>query len=102
MTKLDVLDGLDVIRVCVGYRIGDTVVSHPPPSVESYAEVEAVYEELPGWKESTIGVRAFDELPVNARRYLDYVQKAVDVPIDLISTGPERDQTIVLRHPFHG
>ena len=100
MTKLDVLDGFDTIRVCVGYRIGGEVATHPPLSVDAYADAEAVYEELPGWKQSTIGLRALEELPANARRYLDYVQKAVGVPIDLISTGPERDQTIVLRHPF--
>ena len=101
MTKLDVLDSLDTIRICVGYRIGGSVTHDAPLAVETYAEAEPVYEEMPGWKESTIGVRSFAALPGHARAYLDFIQNAVGVPIDLISTGPERDQTIILRHPFH-
>jgi adenylosuccinate synthase len=67
---------------------------------DGYAECEAVYEELPGWQESTVGVTAYSELPKNARRYLERLQEIVAIPLDLVSTGPERDQTIVLRHPF--
>lgn len=100
VTKLDVLDGLDIIRVCVGYRMGERVVAEPPLSLDGYAGVEPVYEELPGWRESTIGVTDYAALPVNARRYLERLESLVEVPIDIISTGPERDQTIVLRHPF--
>jgi adenylosuccinate synthase len=100
ITKLDVLDGLDTIRVCVGYRSNGIVSPEPPLSVDGYADIVPVYEELPGWDESTIGVTHYDELPANARRYLERLQALVDVPVDIISTGAEREQTILLRHPF--
>jgi len=100
MTKLDVLDGLDTIRVCVGYRNGDAVASEPPLFADAVGEVEPVYEELPGWSESTVGITSYAALPANARRYLERIEQLVGVPLDLISTGPDRDQTIVLRHPF--
>ncbi len=100
MTKLDVLDGLDVIRVCVGYRIGGKTHSEPPFVPEAGVEIEPVYEEHPGWKESTIGVTDLTALPANARAYLKRIEALVGVPLDLISTGPDRNQTIILRHPF--
>ena len=100
ITKLDVLDGLDRLSVCVGYRVQGAVTHEPPMSVEAYAGVEPVYEELPGWRESTVGVTAYGRLPHNARRYLERLESLAGVPIDMISTGPEREQTIVLRHPF--
>jgi adenylosuccinate synthase len=100
ITKLDVLDGLDTIRVCVGYRVSGHVVAEPPLSVDGYAEVDPVYEDLPGWKESTVGITEYGSLPANARKYLERLQALVNVPIDMISTGPDRDQTIVLRNPF--
>jgi adenylosuccinate synthase len=102
ITKLDVLDGLDTIRVCVGYRNGGQVTREPPLFADAFAEVEPVYEELPGWKESTVGLTTYAQLPVNARRYLERIEALVGVPLDLISTGPDRDQTIVRRHPFGG
>ena len=102
ITKLDVLDGLDTLRIGVGYRINGEVSPDPPVSVEDYAGIEPVYEELPGWRESTVGVTAYEALPANARRYLERLEALVSVPIDMISTGPEREQTIVLRHPFEG
>jgi len=102
ITKLDVLDGLDTIRVGVGYRIGGELLAQPPLSIEGYAGVEPVYEEIPGWAESTVGITEYEALPVNARRYLERLQALVNVPIGLISTGPDRDQMIVLRHPFAG
>ena len=100
ITKLDVLDGLDTIRVCIGYRIQGVVTPEPPLSGEAYADLEPVYEELPGWRESTAGVTEYDALPGNARRYLERLEALVSVPLDMISTGPEREQTILLRHPF--
>ncbi len=100
ITKLDVLDGLELIRVCVGYRIGGEVVAEPPLSLEGYAGLEPVYEELPGWRESTVGITEYSALPANARKYLARLESLVGVSIDIISTGPERAQTIVLRHPF--
>ncbi len=100
ITKLDVLDGLDTIRIAVGYRVHGEVSPEPPLSVAGYADVEPVYEELPGWRESTVGITDYEALPDNARRYLERLQVLAGVPVDLISTGPERSETIVLRHPF--
>jgi adenylosuccinate synthase len=100
ITKLDVLDGLDVIRIATGYKINGEVTPEPPLSLEGYDDIQPVYEELPGWKESTVGVTDYDALPVNARKYLERLQSLVDVPIDMISTGPDRDQTITLRQVF--
>ena len=100
ITKLDVLDGLDVIRIATGYRINGEVTPEPPLSLEGYGDIQPVYEELPGWKESTVGVTDYNALPVNARNYLERLQSLVDVPIDMISTGPDRDQTITLRQVF--
>jgi adenylosuccinate synthase len=100
VTKLDVLDGLDTLRVAVGYKIDGQVAAEPPMFVDGFAEVQPVYEELPGWKESTIGITAYEKLPLNARRYLERLQELVQVRIDMISTGPDREETIVLRHPF--
>jgi len=100
ITKLDVLDGLDTIRICVGYRIGGQLLSEPPPLADAYGEVEPVYEEVRGWEESTIGITAYDALPTNARHYLERLGTVAGAPIEMISTGPDRDQTISLRDPF--
>jgi adenylosuccinate synthase len=100
VTKLDVLDGLDTIRVCVGYKIGGKVISTPPLLAEHFGECEAQYEELPGWKESSVGITRYEQLPANARSYLEYLQALVGVPISIISTGPDRDQTIIRQNPF--
>jgi len=102
VTKLDVLDGLESIRICVGYEVGGRRLDDPPLFADGYAEVQPVYEELPGWRESTIGITEYAQLPLNAQRYLERVREVVGVPIDIVSTGPDRDQTIVLRHPFEG
>jgi adenylosuccinate synthase len=100
LTKLDVLDGLDSLQICTGYKSDGKVSKEPPMYADAFADVEPVYEEMPGWKESTIGVTSYDALPLNARNYLQRLQELAGVPIDIISTGPDRDQTIVLRHPF--
>ncbi|MEJ0087662.1 MAG: adenylosuccinate synthase [Pseudomonadota bacterium] len=100
LTKLDVLDGLDSLQICVGYKSGGVVSKEPPMYADAFADVEPVYEEMPGWKESTIGVTSYQALPQAARAYLERLQELAGVPIDIISTGPDRDQTIVLRHPF--
>jgi adenylosuccinate synthase len=100
VTKLDVLDGLETIRLCVGYRVGGETLPGPPLFADAYADVEPVYEEMPGWQDSTVGVREHHALPLNARRYLERIEQLLGVPLDLISTGADRDQTIVLRHPF--
>jgi adenylosuccinate synthase len=98
--KLDVLDGLDTIRVCINYRLHGTSIECAPAIPDVFAECEPVYEEWPGWKESTIGITDYVGLPANARRYLDRLSELVGVPADIVSTGPDRAQTIVLRDPF--
>ena len=100
LTKLDVLDGLDTLQICTGYKSDGKVSQNPPLFADAFADVEPVYEEMPGWKESTIGITSVDKLPANARAYIERLQELAGVPIDIISTGPDRDQTIVLRHPF--
>ncbi|MDB6085976.1 MAG: adenylosuccinate synthetase [Gammaproteobacteria bacterium] len=100
VTKLDVLDGLDTIRVCVGYEIDGETVLTPPLLSESFSDCQAVYEVHPGWKESTVGITRYEDLPVNARTYLERLQALVGIPITIISTGPDRDQTIVRQNPF--
>jgi adenylosuccinate synthase len=100
VTKLDVLDGLDSLRIATGYRIDGEVHEQPPLLPFRYAECEPVYETLPGWKEPTSGITDFARLPENARRYLARVEQLAGVPIDIVSTGPDRAETIVLRHPF--
>ena len=101
ITKLDVLDGVEAIKLGVGYKCEDgSTMDLLPFGAANIDHLEAIYEELPGWTESTFGVREFDKLPANARRYLDRLAEVCGVPIDMISTGPDRDETIVLRHPF--
>jgi len=95
-----VLDGLDVIRLCTGYRLDGQLYTTPPAGAEEYLQCEPVYEEIPGWKESTVGLKEYSELPGNARAYLERIQELVEVPIDIVSTGPDRSETIVLRNPF--
>ena len=100
VTKLDVLDGLDVIRLCTGYRMRGSVSVEPPLLADHYADCEPVYEDMPGWKESTVGVTADSALPAAARRYLDRIEVLAGVPLDIISTGADREHTIIRRHPF--
>jgi adenylosuccinate synthase len=100
VTKLDVLDGLDTIRVCVGYKIDGQTVLTPPLLSEHFSSAQAVYEEHPGWKENTVGITRYEDLPANARTYLERLQALVGIPINIISTGPDRDQTIVRQNPF--
>ncbi|MBI3776394.1 MAG: adenylosuccinate synthase [Gammaproteobacteria bacterium] len=100
ITKLDVLDGIDTISVCVGYRRNGVVSVTPPVGADGYTGCEPVYVDMPGWKENTVGVRKYNELPANARAYLKRIEEITETPIDIVSTGPDRDDTIVLRHPF--
>jgi adenylosuccinate synthase len=100
VTKLDVLDGLDTLRICTGYRIDGEVRDQPPMLPHRFSECEPVYETHPGWKEPTSGITEFAKLPENARRYLARMEQLAGVPIDIVSTGPDRAETIVLRHPF--
>jgi adenylosuccinate synthase len=100
ITKLDVLDGLDTVRVAVGYIVGGERRDILPVGAEALAICEPVYEEHPGWKESTVGIKSFDALPANARAYLKRLEALVGAPVALISTGADREETIVLKHPF--
>lgn len=100
LTKLDVLDGLETVKVCVGYQ-GGTTTSSSLMAVDIFDKLEPIYEELPGWSESTFGAKSLDDLPENARRYIRYIEEVVEVPVDIISTGPDREETITLRHPFN-
>jgi adenylosuccinate synthase len=100
ITKLDVLDGLDTVRVAVGYKVRGERRDILPVGAEALAICEPIYEEHPGWKESTFGVKTFADLPANAQAYLKRLETLVGAPIDIISTGPDRSETIVLRHPL--
>lgn len=100
MTKLDVLDGLETIKICVGYEIDGEPIAGLPVIVDRFADYRPVYEEMPGWSESTVGITNFDELPRNALNYLARIEELVAVPLDIVSTGPDREQTIIRRHPF--
>jgi adenylosuccinate synthase len=100
VTKLDVLDGMETVQLAIGYRVDGAPSDILPVGAEALEGCEPVYEELPGWKESTVGLTRFAQLPKAAQNYLKRIEKVCSVPIDLISTGPERAQTIVLRHPF--
>ena len=100
ITKLDVLDGLDTVRVAVGYKVRGERRDILPVGAEALAICEPIYEEHPGWKESTFGVKSFDALPTNAQTYLKRLEQLVGAPIAIISTGPDRTETIVLRNPL--
>jgi adenylosuccinate synthase len=101
VTKLDVLDGLPTVKVCTGYRRAGQPVDLLPFGAEDVAGCEPLYEELPGWSASTVGARDWSALPAEAQRYLRRLSELVGAPIDMVSTGPDRDETILLRHPFH-
>jgi adenylosuccinate synthase len=100
LTKLDVLDGMDTIKICVGYQddAGNTIGQ--PTDAEAYAALTPVYEEMPGWSESTFGAKLMAELPANAIAYVKRLEELVGAPIDIVSTGPDRIETIVLRDPY--
>jgi len=100
VTKLDVLDGLETIKICVGYRLDGGVCDVPPHLVSRYPDCEPIYEELPGWSTSTVGITDFDRLPDTARAYLRRLEEVLEIPVDMVSTGPDRDENIILRHPF--
>jgi adenylosuccinate synthase len=100
ITKLDVLDGLAEIKICVGYELNGRRIDILPLDADDIVACRPVYDSFPGWSESTFGVTAWDKLPVNARRYLERVQQFIGAPIDMVSTGPDREHTILLRHPY--
>ena len=94
------LDGLETLKVCVGYRLHGQEIDYLPAGLRDQAAVEPIYEELPGWSESTAGARSFKDLPANAVKYVGRIQELIGAPVALLSTSPERDDTILLRDPF--
>ena len=100
LTKLDVLDGLDSLKLCTGYKLHGKQVDIFPVGAEDAAACEPIYEEMPGWKYATVGAKSMDALPAAARAYVKRIEELVGVPVDMVSTGPDREETIVLRHPF--
>ena len=103
LAKLDVLDGLDVIRICIGYQDekGNRIDAFPVDAAD-YDGIEPIYEEIAGWKDSTFGAKCMEDLPANAVAYVKKLEEAVGAPIDIISTGPDRNETMILRNPFNG
>ena len=100
VTKLDVLDGLEEIKICVGYRLDDQLLDVPPLLMDRYEECKPVYEIMPGWRTPTSGVTSYDDLPEAAQDYLVRIEEIVEIPVDIISTGPGREAVILRQHPF--
>jgi adenylosuccinate synthase len=96
LTKLDVLDTMAEIKICVGYEVNGQRVETFPAVSNDLQQIKAVYETLPGWESDTLGTTSFDELPANARKYVEFLSDQIGVEIGLISTGPERDQTVIM------
>jgi adenylosuccinate synthase len=100
LTKLDVLDGFPTLRICTGYRVGDREVDYLPAGLKDQAALTPVFEELEGWSESTQGARSWKDLPAAAIKYVRRVEELIGAPVVLLSTSPERDDTIMMRDPF--
>ena len=100
ITKLDVLTGIPKLKVAVSYRLGDANIDAVPPELSALEACRPVYEEFPGWDEDIRKVRRFQDLPANTRRYLQAVEELSGTPLSIVSIGPGRDETIVMRHPF--
>lgn len=101
LTKLDVLDGVEELAVCTGYRYRGETISRLPASLTAQAEVEPIYEKHEGWSESTRGARSWAELPASAVKYIRRIEELIDAPVSMLSTSPERNDTILVRDPFH-
>jgi adenylosuccinate synthase len=100
LTKIDVLDGLEKVAICTGYRLHGKVYDYLPSHAADQAACEPIYEEMPGWNESTAGARSYADLPANAIKYIQRIQELIECPVALVSTSPERDDTILMRDPF--
>jgi adenylosuccinate synthase len=100
LTKLDVLDGFEKLRICTGYRLAGEALGHFPAGLRAQAALEPVYEEMDGWSQSTAGARATRDLPANAVKYVSRIEELIGAPVALLSTSPERDDTILMRDPF--
>ena len=102
LTKLDVLDGIERLKVCTGYRLNGEEIDHLPASQSAQASVEPIYEDIEGWRDSTRGARRWADLPATAVKYVRRIEELIEAPVDLLSTSPERDDTILVRDPFAG
>jgi adenylosuccinate synthase len=100
ITKLDVLDGLKELQLCVGYELDGERIDILPMGADDIARCKPIYETLPGWSESSVGVTQYDQLPANAKRYLQRIEETTGVPVHVVSTSPDRDHTILLHHPY--
>jgi adenylosuccinate synthase len=101
LTKLDVLDGLTEIKICTGYKLADgSIVDVPPMAAEGYETATPLYESMPGWSENSFGVTSFEALPTAAQNYIKRLEEITGVPMDIISTGPDRNETMIIRNPF--
>jgi adenylosuccinate synthase len=100
VTKLDVLDGMERVKICVAYKLDGKEITTPPVGADLFEKCEPVFIEMPGWKTSTVGVKSVEQLPLAARDYLAKVEELCGAPVDIISTGPDREETIIRRHPF--
>ena len=100
LTKLDVLDGLKEVKICIGYRNSAGEEVGVPSHSDDFENLEPVYESMPGWSEVTVGAQRLEDLPANARAYISRIEELVGAPVDVVSTGPDRVETIVLRHAF--
>ncbi len=100
LTKLDVLDSLDSIKICTSYELSGEVVTTPPYDAQGYADAKPIYIEMPGWNTSTIGTSSFESLPIEAQNYIRKIEELSGLPVDILSTGPDRDETLILNHPF--
>lgn len=100
VTKLDVLDGLKTLKICTYYRLDNEQLAFPPTELRELIRCEPIYEELPGWEGSTLGITEFSDLPTNAQKYLLRIEELAGVPIHMVSTGPDRKDAIILQHPF--
>ena len=102
VTKLDILDGIETLKICTGYRLAGEVIQYLPSATRPQEQVEPIYEEMPGWSESTQGARSWAELPANAIKYVRRIEELIETPVALLSTSPEREDTILVRDPFEG
>lgn len=100
LMKLDILDSLDEIKICTGYRLRGELIDSPPPLIEDFEQVEPIYEVVPGWKKSTRDVLALSDLPKEARGYIDRIAELLDTPVSIVSVGPEREKTVILQKFF--
>jgi adenylosuccinate synthase len=102
LMKLDVLDGLERLKICTAYRVGDRILDHLPANMADQAAAEPLYEEIEGWSQTTYGARSWRDLPATAVKYVRRIEELIGAPVAVLSTSPEREDTILMRDPFLG